>query len=201
MNHYFIENKSLLTNERTLELNIFDMKLKFLTNNGLFSCDKIDDVSITLLKNLPPLEGSLLDLGCGYGTLGITLAKKNNITLTMADINSIALDYAKKNAKLNRVDATFIHSDSFSNITEMFNNIVLNPPIHAGKDTMYRMYEESARHLLPIPGGSLYIVIHKKHGAESTIKKFEEIFTQVNVLYRKKGCFVIQGHITKGAEK
>jgi len=193
MNHYFIANQSLLTNERTLTLDIFDMKLKFLVNNGLFSCDKTDDASITLLKNIPPLEGSLLDLGCGYGVLGITLAKKYNLVLTMTDINRIALDYAKKNAKLNQISATLIHSDSFGNITDMFNNIVLNPPIHAGKDIMYRMYEESAQHLTP--GGSLYIVIHKKHGAESTIKKLEEIFAYVNVLYKKKGCFVIQSTV------
>jgi len=191
MNHYFIENPSLLTNERELELEIFDKKFKFLTNNGLFSCDKVDDASITLLKNIPPLEGTLLDLGCGYGTLGIVLAKEHGLALTMADINGIALGYATRNAKLNHVSATLIHSDSFANISDIFDNIVLNPPIHAGKEIMYRMYEESALHLAP--GGSLYIVIQKKHGAESTIKKFKETFAQVNVLYKKKGCYILQG--------
>jgi len=191
MSHYFIENPSLLTDERELELNIFDMKLKFLANNGLFSCDKVDDASITLLKNMPPLQGALLDLGCGYGTLGITLAKKNSgISLTMADINGIALSYAKKNAKLNNAQAEFVLSDSFANISDMFDNIVLNPPIHAGKETMYRMYEESAKHLTR--SGSLFIVIQKKHGAESTIVKLKEIFDKVEILYKKKGCFVIQ---------
>jgi len=190
MNHYFTESPELLTNERTLTLEIFGMHFKFFTNNGLFSCDKVDDASITLLKNIPPLKGTLLDLGCGYGSLGIVLAKKYGIELTIADINSIALDYAIKNAKLNQVSATPVHSDSFTNIPGVFNNIVLNPPIHAGKETMYRMYTESVKHL--IPGGSLYIVIQKKHGAESTVKKLGEIFTQVNILYKKKGCFVIQ---------
>ena len=192
MNHYFIENSALLTNERELELEIFDnIKLRFLTNNGLFSCDKIDDASITLLKNMPNLKGHLLDLGCGYGTLGIALAKKNKeLNITMADINGIALDYARKNAKLNGVQANFILSNSFTNIADIFNNIVLNPPIHAGKETMYRMYEESAKHLTP--GGSLFIVIQKKHGAESTIVKLNEIFKNVEILHKKKGCFVIQ---------
>jgi len=191
MNHYFIENSSLLTNERELELEIFDIKFRFLTNNGLFSCDKIDEASITLLKNILPLKGTLLDLGCGYGTLGIVLAKKYGLDLTMADINGIALDYATKNAKLNQVSVMPIHSDGFTNINGIFDNIVLNPPIHAGKETMYRMYEESVLHLAS--DGSLYIVIQKKHGAESTIKKFEDIFAQVDVLYKKKGCYVLQG--------
>jgi len=191
MSHYFIETPSLLTNERELELEIFDMKFKFLTNNGLFSCDKIDDASITLLKNILPLAGTLLDLGCGYGTLGIPLTKKYSLALTMVDINRIALDYATKNAYLNQVHVTPIHSDGFANISSSFDNIVLNPPIHAGKEIMYRMYKESAQHLEP--GGSLFIVIQKKHGAESTIKKFEEIFARVDVLYKKKGCYVLQG--------
>ncbi|MCL2286569.1 MAG: methyltransferase [Firmicutes bacterium] len=191
MNHYFIENPSLLTDERVLELEIFDMHFRFLANNGLFSCDKVDDASITLLKNIPSLKGTLLDLGCGYGTLGIVLGKKYGVELTMSDINSIALDYAVKNAELNRVNAIPVHSDSFANIKGKFDNIVLNPPIHAGKETMYRMYGESANHLTP--GGALYIVIQKKHGAESTIKKLGDIFARVDVLYKKKGCFVVRG--------
>ena len=190
MNHYFIENPDLLTHERTLELHIFNMDFKFLTNNGLFSCDKIDDASTTLLKNLPPLKGTLLDLGCGYGVLGITLAKKYALELTISDINSIALKYAIKNAQLNKVPIkNAIHSDSFENIADNFDSITLNPPIHAGKDTMYKMYEESARHLAP--GGSLYIVIQKKHGAQSSIEKLKELFARVDILYKKKGCFVI----------
>jgi 16S rRNA (guanine1207-N2)-methyltransferase len=111
----------------------------------------------------------------------------------MADINRIALDYAVKNAKLNHVAVTPIHSNCFANIAENFDNIVLNPPIHAGKEVMYNMYKGSAAHLNP--GGALYIVIHKKHGAESTIKKLAEIFTRVEVLYKKKGCFVVKSNM------
>ena len=193
MKQYFEENPALLTDERMLPLDIFGHHLKFLSNNGLFSCDKVDGASIILLENMPPITGHLLDLGCGYGVLGIALGKKQNITLTMADINGIALDYATRNAALNHVAATPIQSNSFENIPGQFNNIVLNPPIHAGKDTMYRMYKEAAQHL--IPGGALYIVIYKKHGAESTIKTFETIFDTVEILYKKKGCFVVAGRI------
>ena len=194
MSHYFTESPHLLTDERTLTLDIFDTHFKFLANNGLFSCDKVDEASVTLLRNIPPLAGTLLDLGCGYGTLGIVLAKTYGVTLTMADINRIALQYAAKNAALNQVAATTIHSNSFDNIAGAFDNIVLNPPIHAGKSIMYSMYEGAAGHLNP--GGALYIVIQKKHGAESAIKKLKEIFPHVAVLYKKKGCFVVKSCVS-----
>jgi len=190
MNHYFIENPALLTQERQLTFDIFGMEFKFLTNNGLFSCNKIDDASKILLEQMPAIEGDLLDLGCGYGVLGIVLCKKNNIRLTMSDVNSLALDYAIKNAKLNQVTATAIHSDGFTNITKLYNHITLNPPIHAGKEVMYRMYKEATEHLHI--GGSLYVVIQKKHGAESTQKKLLELFKDCHTLYKKKGTFVFQ---------
>jgi len=192
MNHYFLENPDLETLERNLALEIFHTKFRFITHNGLFSCTEIDDASVTLIKSLPPLTGTLLDLGCGYGVLGIVLAKTYPIEVTMADINRTALTYAGKNAKLNQVHATTIHSDSFANISGTFDNIVLNPPIHAGKEVMYRMYEESAQHINP--GGALYVVILKKHGAESTLKKLNALFSHVNILYKKKGCYVFQAN-------
>ena len=193
---YFNENPAVLTHERTLKLNIFGMEFRFLTNNGLFSCDKIDAASILLLEQLPALTGRLLDLGCGYGTLGIVLARKNTVVLTMSDINRIALDYAAKNAVLNQVEAEIIHSDGFENLGDKekrfgkYDNIVLNPPIHAGKEVMYRLYTGAAAHLTP--SGALYIVIHKKHGAESTMRALNEIFSECRVLYKKKGLYVLQ---------
>ena len=191
MNHYFTENYSVLTHDRTLELNIWDFDLKFLSNKGLFACDKIDKASIIMLENLPSLSGSVLDMGCGYGTLGIALAKKYGVTLTMADINSIALKYAEQNAALNGIKATFVKSDCFKNITGTFDTIVLNPPIHAGKDIMFNMYENAINHLNY--GGALYVVIYKKHGAESSMKKIQEVFGNLQILYKKNGLFVLEG--------
>ena len=194
MSQYFNENPHILTDERELTGTILGQPLKFLSNNGLFSCNGIDEASITLIENMPEITGTMLDLGCGYGTIGIALGKKYKIEVTFADINSIALDYAIQNAKRNKVPiANAIHSDSFENINSTFDTITLNPPIHAGKDIMYKMYKESAMHLNP--GGAFYIVIQKKHGAESTIKKLKEIFTTVEIIYKKKGCFVVKSRL------
>ena len=189
-NQYFNENPAALTQEKTLSLNIFGIDFRFLSNNGLFSHDKVDAASIILIENIPAMTGHFLDLGCGYGPIGIVLAKRDAITLTMSDINSIALSYAKKNAALNQVEATCVHSDGFTNLTGKYDNIALNPPIHAGKETMNRLYEEAAAHLNP--GGALYIVIHKKHGAESTLAVLKGIFAECVTLYKKKGLYVFQ---------
>jgi 16S rRNA (guanine1207-N2)-methyltransferase len=188
--HYFIKNPDLPIHERELSLEIFGHKLHFTTNSGLFYCEKIDDASLTLVKKLPPLHNEVLDLGCGYGFIGIALAKANTISLTQSDINGIALDYARRNAKKNAIPATFIHSDGFENITQLFNTITLNPPIHAGKEAMYRLYEGAANHLHP--DGSFYIVIQKKHGAESSIKKLNELFNTCEILHKKKGLYVVK---------
>jgi 16S rRNA (guanine1207-N2)-methyltransferase len=190
MNQYFIENPNLPANERELSLEIFSHTLHFTTNSGLFSCEKIDDASLTLVKKMPPLHGEVLDLGCGYGFIGIALAKANNISLTQSDINGIALNYARRNAQKNAISSTFIHSDGFEKITQLFDTITLNPPIHAGKETMYRLYSDAASHLHP--GGSFYIVIQKKHGAESSLKKLNELFAHCEIMYKKKGLFVIK---------
>jgi len=242
LKQYFCENPEILTHEREISANIFGKNLRFLTNNGLFSCNEIDDASRLLVETIPPISGSFLDLGCGYGFIGIACAcakrtviagdmlpmphvpskpetssganpdagsmlsmphvpargaderppvSETIFSLTMSDINRVALDYAEKNVRLNNVPAKIIHSDSFEKIDETFDCITLNPPIHAGKETMYRMYEDAAAHLNP--GGSFFVVIRKKHGAESTLKKFFEIFSRVEVLCKKKGCLVIRG--------
>jgi len=189
-NQYFNENPAALTRERVLPLSIFGMDFSFLANNGLFSCDRIDSASILLMENIPTLSGKMLDLGCGYGPIGIVLAKRDPVDVTMSDINRIALEYAEKNAGRNGVRAQFVHSDGFEALPFIYDNIVLNPPIHAGKDVMYRLYEGASQHLSP--GGALYIVIQKKHGAESTIDTLGEIFRECRILYKKKGLYVLQ---------
>ena len=157
----------------------------FETNAGLFSKDHIDPASDILIRAVPRLSGSLLDLGCGYGCIGIVLAKAYSLRLTQADINEAALRLAGKNCEAAGVESVIIKSDCFENIPGLFDTITLNPPIHAGKAVVYRMFEESAGHLPN--GGRLFVVTLKKHGAESTRKKLLEVFGNCETIYKKKG--------------
>jgi len=196
MKHYFIENPDLPVNERELHLHFNNLNFYFTTTTGLFSHEEIDGASLLLLdvicKTQPPLSGALLDLGCGYGLIGTVLAKTHagSANIVMSDINNIACRYAEKNAIKNGVKANVIHSDGFTNIQGLFHHIILNPPIHAGKETMYRLYAESAAHLTP--DGALYVVIQKKHGAESTLVVLGKSFSDIQILYKRKGFFIIR---------
>lgn len=194
MNHYFNSNVNLRSKETEIAYVHKLIKFNFITDIGVFSKDGVDYATNILLKNLPVLSGETLDIGCGYGCVGIVLAKLygENIRVTMSDVNERALDLAEKNSKKNRVSVKIIKSDGFENISGKFDNIILNPPIHAGKSVIYNMYEGAFNNLRD--SGGFYIVIQKKHGALSHKEKLEEIFGSVNcrVLYSKKGFFVFE---------
>lgn len=188
MSHYFIEDKNLKHEFATVEYYFKENKFSFTTDAGLFSKDHIDPATEILLNAIPLLSGSLLDLGCGYGVIGIVLAKAYGLKLTQADVNGAAVALTVKNAKANGVITQSVISDCFENISGTFDVITLNPPIHAGKAVTYRMYEESINHLNP--GGKFFIVTLKKHGAESTEAKLKSIYGSCETIYKKKGVFV-----------
>jgi len=188
MSHYFIEDKNLKHEFATVEYYFKENKFSFTTDAGLFSKDHVDPATEILLNAIEPLTGPLLDLGCGYGVIGIILAKTYGLKLTQADVNGAAVELTVKNAKANGVVTDAVKSDCFESIPGTFDTITLNPPIHAGKAVTYRMYEESIGHLNP--GGKFYIVTLKKHGAESTESKLKSIYGNCETIYKKKGVYV-----------
>lgn len=190
MSHYFINDDSVKSNIKEVRHSFKGLDFKFLTDTGIFSYGEIDDASEILITNIPNLNGSMLDLGCGYGFIGVCLSKAYNLHTTFVDVNLKALELTKKNCINNNVKGDVFESDGFSNIKQKFNNIVMNPPIHAGKKLIFDIYENSIKYLEN--GGSLFLVIRKKHGAESTIKRLTEIYNNCNILYKKKGIFVLQ---------
>jgi len=190
LSHYFIHDENLESNIVEIEYEFQEVNIKLKTDNGLFSKEHVDYATNILLHELPPLKGKVLDLGCGYGPIGISLAKTNTIMLTMADINNKAIEFSKVNCESNHVQAEFVESDGFQNIEGMFDFIILNPPIHAGKQTIYQMYEDAYKHLQP--NGRFYLIIQKKHGAKSTIEKLDAIYDTCKTIYKKKGFYILE---------
>ena len=195
MSHYFKEDPNLASNIKTITYEVNGLTMNLFTDNGVFSKSKVDEGSLAFLKVILPLDlgNNILDLGCGYGTIGLTLAVvKKEARITLADINSRALALCRRNAELNDVSqrVTILQSDIYTKIEGKYDSIVINPPIRAGKSVTYKMYEEAKQYL--IDGGSLLIVIRKAQGAESAAKYIESIFGNVKLLDRHKGYHIYQ---------
>jgi 16S rRNA (guanine1207-N2)-methyltransferase len=194
--HYFTDNTIPdKATERRFNLYFRSVTLSFTSNEGMFSHGEADPNSVLLLKTVSmPLKSGkprLLDLGCGWGLIGLTLGKACGYDLTMTDVNSSALFYAQKNAEENGVPARIIKSDGFENIAvdDLFDIITLNPPIHAGKDVCFALYEGASKHLLP--GGYFTAVFMDKHGGASHKKKLGEVFRAVKDVYNDGGIKVV----------
>lgn len=193
MNHYFSEdNQTLKSNPKQIAFRVNDVSLKFKTDNGVFSKDSLDRGTEVLLKYLA-LEDtykSALDLGTGYGVVGVYLNKAYGTTVDMVDVNERALALAKENLQLNNASGSVYKSNGLDEVSKTFDFIVTNPPIRAGKEVVHRFFEDSYEHLNN--GGSLYVVINKKHGAASAVKKLESIYNSVELLGRSKGFHVLK---------
>ena len=194
MEHYFTNDENTKSNEKEFQVEVLGKKFKFITDIGVFSKDELDDASRLLIETFDALDllGDVLDVGCGYGAIGVALASNRpDSQIHMVDVNLRAIDLAKRNAELNNINNIHVYeSNCYENINKKFANIVSNPPIRAGKKVVHQILEEASLYLED--GGSLTIVIGKQHGAESAQKKMREVFGNVARIKRKKGFWILQ---------
>lgn len=190
MSHYFINDPGLGHTMIEIDYCFKDLQYRFVSDSGVFSKNHVDEASDLLIRQIPVLQGRLLDIGCGYGCIGIALGKAYDLDVTLSDVNERALTLAASNAEKNGIKANVICSDCFENIYGEFDTIVTNPPIRAGKQTVFRIYEGALAHLKT--NGALYVVIREKHGACSSAKKLAELFGACETLYKKKGCSIFR---------
>ena len=188
---YFAENPDAEHDIHELKVQLLGQKMTFLTDAGVFSKKMIDYGSQALLKCLDfHKQESVLDVGCGYGTLGLTLVKAKEVEATLVDINQRALDLARQNAERNQVLATIFQSNIYQNVEGRFHHIISNPPIRAGKQVVHEVITGSYTHLLD--GGDLTIVIQKKQGAPSAKAKMEDVFGNCEILKKDKGYYILR---------
>ena len=189
---YFDNNENLISKKREISVLLNDTKYTFISDNGVFSKGEVDYGSIALLKVLlkQDFTGNILDIGCGYGTIGLILAKNfPECNFLLSDVNIRACALARENKKSFGVkNVEIIESDIFQNINNNFDYIVTNPPIRAGKKVIYSIFEQSYHHLNQ--NGSLFIVIRRSHGAESAQKFIHSVFGNCELLKKDKGFYV-----------
>ena len=195
MSHYFQDDPNLASNIKKISFEVNGITMNLLTDNGVFSKGRVDEGSLAFLKVILPLDlgKNILDLGCGYGTIGLTLAiAKKEARVTLADVNTRALALCKRNADAYDLGqrVTILQSDIYEKIEGPYDSIVVNPPIRAGKKVTYAMYEGAKQYL--IDGGSLFIVIRKAQGAESAAKYIESLYGNIKLLDRHKGYHIYQ---------
>ncbi len=197
MEQYFTQKPTTEKEIYKFDWNIGTERFYFYTSNSVFSKSGMDFGSMllveTVIKENGTFEGSILDLGCGYGPIGVILAKfLKKSSVKMSDVNERALELCFMNAKENKTEnrVSVIKSQAFENISESFDMIVTNPPIRAGKDVVFSFYEGAYEHLKK--GGKLYVVVQKKQGAPSTRTKLESLFGNCEISDKKSGYFVFR---------
>ena len=188
--YYYTHTPNSEHEERHFTSVFMGKTLAFETDAGVFSKQHIDPGSEILCKSLPELHGRVLDMGCGWGAIGVLLARLcPDAQITMADINERAVALAARNARQNGVSAETLVSDGYENIAPSFDAIVTNPPIRAGKQTVYRILDEAKTRLAP--GGRLFLVIRKEQGAPSAQTHLQGVYSRVELLARKKGYWIL----------
>ena len=202
-NHYYTNQPNSQSKERTFKYILKGIPFQFVSDNGVFSKHTIDFGSRLLIESYDvPTEfqnGKLLDVGCGYGPMGLAFAKVfPNITVEMVDVNERAIELAKKNARENQISNVMIHeSNLYESVSSNEYAVILsNPPIRAGKEVVHTILEEAFDRL--ITDGQLVIVIQKKQGAPSAQKKMQEVFGNVERIALDKGYWILVSTKEKG---
>ena len=196
MGQYF-DNQDLPSKMVKTECSLLGNRFIFYTDNGVFSKDGLDFGSRLLLESIPLEEvgGKVLDMGCGYGVLGIVLNKLTSCTVDMVDVNLRAIHLSEINIRENHSqNISVFESNVYENIHSKYSCIVTNPPIRAGKKVVYDIVMNAKDYLEE--DGSLFLVIRKEQGAKSLIIDLRKQYN-VEVLEKKKGFFILKCTVLK----
>ncbi len=196
MSHYYQYDPKLKSNKKLVTYTFKEELVKLNSDNGVFSKERVDFGTNVLLSSLDDKYltdvKTILDVGCGYGIIGVSLSKKyNDKKVTMIDVNPKCIELVKENIKLNDLkNADCFLSDLYSEVSDKFDMIISNPPIRAGKEVVFGVVVDGYNHLNK--GGIIVLVIQKKQGAPSLKEKMQEVFGNCDVIAKDKGYFILK---------
>ena len=193
--HYYVEEPKSKYVEHIIRARIKNFDLIFKSASGIFSATEIDSASKLLIEKAEiPTHSRILDLGCGYGMIGIVAAKScPTCYVILTDINKRAVKLAKENILLNRVgNAEARQGDIYESVQDgKFDVILLNPPMAAGRDIVLRMITKAPDYLNKY--GSLQIVANKNKGGKILFDEMKKLFSEIKVLAKSGGFWVVKG--------
>lgn len=196
--HYYSQNPDSHHYEKEFVYEIANHKLRFITDNGVFSKHRVDFGSNQLIETfmeLGNMDGvkQVLELGSGYGPVILSLASLYpNCEYTGVEINQRSLELSKRNQTLNRINEVKWILDDVTQVdlnTE-FQRVFTNPPIRTGKKVIQAFVVKA--HEVLTKDGELWLVIQKKQGAESMLNFMEEVFGNAERLERNKGYWILR---------
>lgn len=193
--HYYTTSPDSKSDIRTISYEVDGQQYEFYTDHGVFSITRVDhgtDILIrTVLADYEPKTGGILDMGCGYGPIGIVLADRYAPKpVVMVDVNERAMELAQRSVFLNHIVSPVSITTEDQLGDQRFGLVVTNPPIRAGKQTVYHFFAVAWERL--IPGGCLYVVIRKNQGADSVVKELTRLFGNCVTLERKSGFHILK---------
>lgn len=195
MEHYFTNNTDLKSEIKELNYKYFNKEFVFFSDNGVFSKSKIDTGSELLINSY--LERNkdskkLLDVGCGYGTIGIIISLITNSIVDMVDVNYRSVHLANMNIKKNKVNGRSFISDAYSKINDYYDVIITNPPIRTGNKKVFEILRGAKEHLNS--NGELWFVIRKNQGALTIKEKLSDIY-EIETVCKDKGYLIFKAKV------
>jgi 16S rRNA G1207 methylase RsmC len=186
--HYFTVEPSSKVRLGLLNVTLQGVELKFETATGVFSYKRVDTGTRVFLGLMRiPEKGRILDLGCGWGAIGVFVAATHPGTrVVMTDINKRAVWLASENIRLNKVNAEARWGNLYEPVINMkFDTILTNPPISAGRNLIVEAINEAPDHLCD--GGTLQLVARTSKGGITISRIMERAFGNVDELGKKSG--------------
>jgi 16S rRNA (guanine1207-N2)-methyltransferase len=193
--HYFASSPKSKERFGLIRSCLCGKSFEFLTASSVFSKRKIDSGSRLLIETMVlPKTGFILDIGCGYGAVGVAVASLNpKLNVVMTDVNARAVRLAKKNVGLNKVINAEVRYGFFYEPVEdlRFDCVLSNPPVSSGMETVKAIVTGAPK--VMANGASFQMVIRSKIGAKILPTLFTETFGNCGIVARESGFRVLIG--------
>ncbi|HIW39280.1 MAG TPA: methyltransferase [Candidatus Jeotgalicoccus stercoravium] len=192
MSHYYTTDDSP-HDYNEITFNFKEHNYRFKTDRGVFSKNQVDYGSHVLLSAVTDDfsgQGKFIDMGAGYGPIGIVLAKTLSMTPIMVEVNEDALMLTNENIKRENIDGIVLSREKYEQADYKVSLYVTNPPFRAGKKTVLDIIDDAYERLLE--SGSFYMVVQKKQGMPSYKKYLKDKFSNVTTVVKDKGYYILR---------